>query len=123
MAVPRYLRSLVQARTLAPPWTLDEWDAKRYRAWQRWQRRTRALDRLFGKLLWLNSERYKRELAAINQASKQRIADLGDGDVIGYVDPVNKPKGLRQNERSEEYRQRKARDRAEWDRRMGDRTD
>lgn len=90
MAISRYTRSLVQARALNPPFPLDPVEAKRYRAWQRHERRKRALDKLFGKLLWLNAERYRRELAFINDAANERIATVDDGDRCGYVQDINK---------------------------------
>ena len=65
MAIARYYRSLVQARTLAPPWSMPDYEAKRYRCWQRMMRRMDALDRQVIKLRELITKRYHNELKEV----------------------------------------------------------
>lgn len=93
MVITRYYRSLVASRSLAPPVPLEGAAALRYRAWQRHERRKRALDRLFNALLWLNAERYRRELRDINASANERIADVDDAKGCGYIEDTDKPKG------------------------------
>ena len=90
MVISRYTRSLVASRSLAPPVPLEGAAALRYRAWQRHERRKRALEKLFGKLLWLNATKYRNELAYINASANERIAEVDDNAGCGYIKDINK---------------------------------